>query len=714
MLPGLDDIDWPALTHAYGPANDIPGVLRDLASLDDEAVEEATDYLFGSIYHQGTLYSATPYAVPFIARLAADAGTRGRTSLVHLLSAIAAAEDASDAIRNDVDAALVREIGILLALLDDLDADIRHAATYVLGHLPSETAGQVLPALRTRREAEPSPLVVAGLLAAAARLAPLDSADWLEAELAPANPDAVRAGALWASVTAGLPWSDEAAAAFGDCWSQGEPLQGWIWAPRPFEEIVSRLDDASFAAFNRAMLDRTPDAALDRTPDAALAAVNAVYERCVGSRAARIRLAPLLAEAVGHPDLGVRVAAAFAVRDVREAAPRVAESLAAFLSAAPPGGFRDVTSDEGRLFNLALEILIGLGDDRWREPFCAALRAGRLTTDVLRLPAESESPCDPAILTALRERLAALPTRMEPGDEDWRHWHNEGTLLTYLPLKWGPDAAEAVPELIALVPDDRWHAVRALGAIGKAASSAVPVLTRVHDDTTASWKQRLACAGALAAITGDSGPLGSAIPAAAADGEGLLAARTALQHDLPLDGLLDALREAAAPGDDPAPEDPGVYQDRIEASRILLHAGETAPAIHAAADALDAGRYTRDALELAGLLGRAGAELDRRVRKRLHDRHDYDVAALAFFRITGESEPLVEALRLRVRQVGVGTWFVDALRELGEDALPLLPELEELAHGDAPISRFGVYGGQVRADEEERARLISVLGELDG
>ncbi|MEU8799358.1 hypothetical protein [Spirillospora sp. NPDC048819] len=114
--------------------------------------------------------------MPFIARLAAHSGTRRRGTLVSLLGAIAATDDAAPQVIADVGAALAGETRLLLPLLDDPDAGIRHHATYVLGHLPRDRAAQVVPALRARRRRERSPRVLAGLLAAAGRLDPPGSA----------------------------------------------------------------------------------------------------------------------------------------------------------------------------------------------------------------------------------------------------------------------------------------------------------------------------------------------------------------------------------------------------------------------------------------------------------------------------------------------------------------------------------------------------------
>lgn len=722
----LDGIDWASLGHAYGPADDTPDALRALADPDPEMREEALDVLFGSICHQGTLYSATPRALPFLIRHAADPAKPDRLGPLHLVSAIA---ESGDAIPDDLAAvreALTRDLGLLLTLLDDPDADTREVVVHVLGHLPPEAADQVLPALRARRDVETSPIVVAGLLAAAGTLAPGAVEAWLTEELAPGRPDAVRAGALWASAAAGLPWTDASTEAFVASWLDGEPLEdGWIWSDRPFEDIVLRLDTPSLAALCRTMLDRG-------TAEAARSAIDTAYERCVQSRSARAELAPLLAEAVGHSDPGVRLEAARAVRDVREATPLAADALAvhadrtaaafadAFAATASDDGAdadasdKPDTTDQAWLLTTALDVLITLGDPRWREPLVRALDAGTGMNDPLGLLIGTDVPCDDVLLGAVRRRLAAWraggggaadgPLSVDVGR------HNEINTLTRLVHHWGPDAAEALPELLPLVPNDRWWTIRAIGAMGPAASAAVPTLVRVRDDEAQSWNRRLHSAEALAAVTGDAAQL-SACVSAAAEGDVPFAARTAFRHGLPLDDVLPALRAIAAQL--PQAGDQAVLGRRIEASGLLLEAGEAEAAIRVAADAFASRKYPGPALDLAGQVGPAAAVFEKDVRARLGDPHSSFNAARALFRITGEAAPFVDAVRERLARLGAGPWLGASLRELGPDAADLLPELRELACGDGPVSRIGTYWKQVREDEESRAVLQAFLTARD-
>lgn len=88
-LSGLEDIDWGRLGHAYGPADDLPRLLRGLLSDSAERREECFAELFGTIWHQGRVYEAAAFAAPFLLRLLAERRTPDRLGVLHLLGALA-------------------------------------------------------------------------------------------------------------------------------------------------------------------------------------------------------------------------------------------------------------------------------------------------------------------------------------------------------------------------------------------------------------------------------------------------------------------------------------------------------------------------------------------------------------------------------------------------------------------------------------------------
>jgi hypothetical protein len=89
MLEGLDRIDWSKLHHAYGPASDVPGQLRALASAEAQTREEALYELFGNIWHQGTVYEASAHTVPFLIELLREPSVEGKVGILNLLECLA-------------------------------------------------------------------------------------------------------------------------------------------------------------------------------------------------------------------------------------------------------------------------------------------------------------------------------------------------------------------------------------------------------------------------------------------------------------------------------------------------------------------------------------------------------------------------------------------------------------------------------------------------
>jgi hypothetical protein len=190
MLEGLDDIAWDRLTHAYGPATDVPQLLRDLAAEDAAVRQNALSALYGNIWHQNTVFAATAHAVPFLVELAASGRVPDRDGVLRLLSAIANGTSYHDVHQHvsflkekagtEKWQAAIREENVWVAaargavaagcsaygrLLEDPAAEVRAAAAYVLANFVAE-----MPAARTDLEralaAEREPLAQASLLRA--------------------------------------------------------------------------------------------------------------------------------------------------------------------------------------------------------------------------------------------------------------------------------------------------------------------------------------------------------------------------------------------------------------------------------------------------------------------------------------------------------------------------------------------------------------------
>ncbi|MHB1561679.1 MAG: HEAT repeat domain-containing protein, partial [Isosphaeraceae bacterium] len=197
MLEGLDRVNWSQLSHAYGPADDVPGLIRALASGDEDARDHAFQGLFSTIWHQGTVYEATVHAVPFLLELLAARGVAEKETIFGLLGSIADGNSYMEAhshLWDEVDPSpearrerqgqigLEREhvraarqaveagVGTYLDLLADEDPKVREAAISMLG-LGRGRADQVIPELLARIPDQADPRSRAALILAVGDLA---------------------------------------------------------------------------------------------------------------------------------------------------------------------------------------------------------------------------------------------------------------------------------------------------------------------------------------------------------------------------------------------------------------------------------------------------------------------------------------------------------------------------------------------------------------
>ena len=126
-LSGVDDIPWHRLHHAYGTADDVPDLLRALRSSDEDTRSHAHYQLRGNIYHQGTRWEASSYAVPFLVALAADPATPQRALVVQLVRLVGLGDvrdedlpfDAAEAFQAADGATDVQVAEMVAALYDD-------------------------------------------------------------------------------------------------------------------------------------------------------------------------------------------------------------------------------------------------------------------------------------------------------------------------------------------------------------------------------------------------------------------------------------------------------------------------------------------------------------------------------------------------------------------------------------------------------------------
>ncbi len=88
MLEGLDEVDWSRLNHPYGDAGDVPGLIRDLASDDEEARSDAREMLSDRLCEYGEI-EVTTRAIPFLNELAAQPDVEERDEILEFLAGLA-------------------------------------------------------------------------------------------------------------------------------------------------------------------------------------------------------------------------------------------------------------------------------------------------------------------------------------------------------------------------------------------------------------------------------------------------------------------------------------------------------------------------------------------------------------------------------------------------------------------------------------------------
>jgi hypothetical protein len=88
-LDGLDAVYWAGLRDAYGPATDVPALLRAYVSVDPGDREFADQLLCQTLWHQGNVYSATAAAIPFLYNLLEEEGPHNRAAVAGLIGLMA-------------------------------------------------------------------------------------------------------------------------------------------------------------------------------------------------------------------------------------------------------------------------------------------------------------------------------------------------------------------------------------------------------------------------------------------------------------------------------------------------------------------------------------------------------------------------------------------------------------------------------------------------
>lgn len=462
MLDGLDAVQWATLNHAYGPATDVPDVLRRLATGDGEALNE----LFGNIWHQGTVYPATAPAVPFLFELLASKEV-DVVGVLTLLTSIAGGASYLDvhqslmpASRRPAPEAVEAELVWVraardavkqgaphfVALLSHGDEEVRAAAVDAL--VSCGAARTMAPVLRAAASRESSPVVRASFVIALGA----DDDAWLS------DPDpAVR---VVASVVRGARTTQERDLLLVDVPAALETLSNVPGVRDRGEPMRFVLDS----------LDEQPGVELELLqawmrnvdPTVRESAVFASERLLHSSRAASALLCPALAARLEDEAPGVRRWAATLLAQSGSAAAGAADALWKALERETP--------QRATVAGNALLALCQVKDPRaglWMSRRLRELSATRAPLGFIGEAVELLGPWSPHCL----EPLVQLIPLSQAG--------NERIAVIKAVAAYGSSATSAIPQIVAQLETQPHITTRVLGDFGSAAAMAVEPLRRM-------------------------------------------------------------------------------------------------------------------------------------------------------------------------------------------------------------------------------------------
>ncbi|MFC5904908.1 HEAT repeat domain-containing protein [Streptomyces zhihengii] len=214
VFAGIDEVDWASLEHSYGPAENVPELLRGLASADPAERESALDGMYGTVHHHGDVYDSTLACIPFLMELVADPLVEDRGAIIELLTSIGGIDlDGDDELDPDDEgfedaanyamaaSAVTAGCEVFLELAEDHDREVRLVVPLTLASLHSDPV-RVLRLLRHRLEVEKDDEVRLACVEAGGRIAlrhkdlTPDVVEWLTAVMSPAYCTGLRLGAV--------------------------------------------------------------------------------------------------------------------------------------------------------------------------------------------------------------------------------------------------------------------------------------------------------------------------------------------------------------------------------------------------------------------------------------------------------------------------------------------------------------------------------------
>ncbi|MFG2129439.1 HEAT repeat domain-containing protein [Streptomyces sp. NPDC048751] len=538
MFTGIDGVDWASMRHAYGNAEDVPGLLRGLASTDPAEREIALDGMYGAVHHQGDVYDSTLACVPFLFALAGCEDVRDRDGIVELLVSIGGGEngesegdgDGSDeegageeGYHREARAAVRAGAEVFVALTADPDAGVRRAAPEAVVRF-LDAPRRVLELLRERLTVERDDRVLTALIGSLGLFAERhpghagEAVDLLAAQSSPPYGPGLRLAAL--GQLAGCAPDRLPADLVGTVVEllrdrsrqrpcrpdePGHPdmntLIGHLRRLRPSDEEGSQLLRTLHSALGDRVSDRIALLNGQLTSPDPTDRCNAVWMSAGLLREWRAdytESVALLGAQLGAEEDRLREAAVSVLADLFELAVPAADDLHALLESRPDLWVRRWKHGAPTLGD-PLKALARCGDPR-AAPVLARVLAGAVVPDDLGQVIPHLGLAAAPLAPALRHRLGGVP--LDAPDT----YDRASSLLSALAALRDGDALPEVLRLLRGVPEGARlrdtvveAAVHALGAFGPAAGEAVPVLRGLLDTEHA-----IGAAGALWSVEGEA------------------------------------------------------------------------------------------------------------------------------------------------------------------------------------------------------------------
>ncbi|MFJ4359801.1 HEAT repeat domain-containing protein [Streptomyces massasporeus] len=527
MFRGIDEVDWASLRHAYGSAEDVPGLLRGLASADPVERQTALDGMYGAVHHQGGVYDSTLACVPFLLALVGREEVRDRAEVVELLVSIGDIDGAPDGPAASARDALRARGDVFEQLAGDADPGVRRAAAGALVRflgLPERVLALVRERITVERD-ERVLLALAeslGLFARRYRLA--DAARTAEAvrlltELSgPPHGPGLRLAALGQlagcaedrlpadlvpTVVRLLRDRSEHRGRAGHPHDGSGPdtLAGRLRRLRPSDEEGARLLRTLHSALGSRVPDRVALLCGQLTSPDPLDRCNGVWMSAGLIREWRTGHAEpvvLIGNQLGSKEGRLHDAAVAVLVELLALAAPAADPLHALVTYRPELRIRHAERGAPTLGG-PLRALAGAGDAR-AVPLLAEVLAGPVVPNDLGLVIPHLGGAAVPLAPALRRRLARVP--LDASDVRER----AVPLLSALAALGDVESVPAVLRLLRGMPDGVRQrdavtaaAVRALGVLGGAAREAIPELRGLLGTDSA-----VAAADALWSVTGDA------------------------------------------------------------------------------------------------------------------------------------------------------------------------------------------------------------------